>query len=645
MMAIAMLAVSCPSASASSADEGGQNGSSTQRRVVAQVADSIWRSSFPGPMITAISPRVSIARETRPVLTRHPSKMRNGDLLHGRIVLDLTEGSRVEFALGVVASPAAAPTKDPPHPSNVNEKGDDQPVPAETEPPSLTTRAQAEVWILSEAGPRRVWSKTLPDKGSPWQTQRVDLPAGPKQTLEFRIASGEGMGNARFGDPVVSSPASEAPAIRGVILISLDTLRADRTSVYGYKRQTTPRLEELFGQGGTVFENVYTQGPDTVLGHIAMLKGRTGASTLLEPGVGMKQSRAFASLADVLRHNGYRTAAYTENGMLIGNNGFNQGFEVWFENTDVEQRPEKGHIKRTFAMGMDWFRQHQEEPFFLFLHSYQVHSPYGAPAPWSDLFPSAANADSVARDSDSYDEGIAYADAQTAAFLEQIDALGFGDDILVVVTSDHGEEFAEHGRLQHGANLTQENLLVPLLMRGPGVSAGKRVDRGPSALMDVAPTILDYLGIAAPESFQGVSLRNPDALAPSGERIIPHEAWLKLVFTPDGFDPSFVAPSFAVTRGSMRLVRVRHDTGHHFEMYDLGNDPGEKHDLVAAGSEVPKDLKRRLRNYLENQIGLHYQAVRKLQKNSAATKPAKPQETTEDAERNEKLKALGYISD
>lgn len=596
---------------------------SAPRQVELRLTDSVWAKSFPAPMVTAVSPRVILAKETRPVLTKRPAKTEQGDLTHGRFTLDLPEGARVEFAVGVVAAGKGEGVKD-----------------------ALEARAQAELWIQNEAGRRRLWSRELPTARAPWQEYTVDLPSGSQQTLEFRVAAGAAVEQARFGDPVVTVLATSQSPVRGVILISLDTLRADRMSLYGYERSTAPKLEALFGDGsGVVFDKVYTQGPDTLLGHVAMLKGRTPASTLRAPGELMNHSLAFASLADVLRHHGYRTAAYTENAILAGNMGFNQGFEVWYENKDVELSPEKGHIDSTFELGMQWLRGHHEEPFFLFLHTYQVHAPYGAPAPWSELFPSSDDASDTERNSDAYDEGIAYADFRTAAFLDEVAALGLSDDVLVVVTSDHGEEFLEHGRLQHGTNLTQENLHVPLLMRGPGIDPGTAASRAPAALLDVAPTILDCLNLPAPASFQGISLRKPIKPGASAkERIIPHEAWSELAQTPTGFDSTFKPPSFGLTQGSLRVVRLREESGHRFEMYDLESDPGEKNDLVAAGAEVPEELRRYLRKYLDRQIGLHYTAIQQL--GAKSTVPvAQATDEEHDAERIEKLKALGYIAD
>jgi arylsulfatase A-like enzyme len=298
------------------------------------------------------------------------------------------------------------------------------------------------------------------------------------------------------------APPTAAPPPPSVVVISLDTLRADHLSCYGYPRPTSPAIDARLVAAGTTFTQVSTVFPLTSVAHVSLF-------TALRPGVRADAQRLApgspaVTLAERLRDAGYATVAFTEGGLVAAGLGLGFGFDRYVEREFwIEQRGE-----RVFRDGADWVAP-DREPFLLFLHTYKVHAPYvsgdryraalaGTPAP--DV--PAAQRDALA----AYDRAIREADDQVAGFLDALDRSGLAARTLVVLLSDHGEAFDEHGVLQHGTGGHEEQLHVPLVLRGPGVPAGRRVD-GVASLVDVVPTVLDLLGLPADARTQGTSLR------------------------------------------------------------------------------------------------------------------------------------------
>jgi arylsulfatase A-like enzyme len=349
-------------------------------------------------------------------------------------------------------------------------------------------------------------------------------PAGRGAVLAAVVAAG--VVAIRVVAPLVGRPSGP-----NLLLISIDTLRADRLGAYGAPLPTSPTFDRRLAGEGVLFETAWSQSPKTTPSHMTLftslfpsvhgveLWDGTAPGHALRPGI--------HTLAEVLRNAGYATAAFTGGAHMEGGWGFRQGFQV-YEECDGE---ELGRARR-------WLRRHADRPFFLFFHTYQVHDPYlpplatvdrmdGAyrgplrdvvrelrndPGAWVDAhrrFWSAVDRDdpaSVAFVSHLYDAGVLHMDETTLApLLEHLAALGRERDTLVVFTADHGEAFLEHGRFLHD-DLHAETLHVPLVFRLPGrLPAGHRV-AAPVRLIDVMPTILDLLGVAGPPGMQGRSL-------------------------------------------------------------------------------------------------------------------------------------------
>jgi arylsulfatase A-like enzyme len=218
------------------------------------------------------------------------------------------------------------------------------------------------------------------------------------------------------------------------------------------------------------------------------------------------------TLAEALRDASFDTAAITEGGLLAGARGFWFGFDRL-----VERHTIGGEAKQTFADGMRFLRRYQSRRFFLFLHTYETHGPYHVPPEYNDLFrgedptevPAIRPTNPKRRSEkyDQYDRMIRETDDIMAEFLSELQRLRLSERTLVVLLSDHGEAHWQHGTQGHGYTSHREELHVPLILRGPGVPVGRRVDVIAS-LVDVAPTILDLLGLPPLRQGQGVSLKS-----------------------------------------------------------------------------------------------------------------------------------------
>ena len=283
------------------------------------------------------------------------------------------------------------------------------------------------------------------------------------------------------------SPRGEK--IRNVVLISIDTCRADHLGCYGYSAGTTPNIDAL-GHGGLRFTSVITPYPMTLPAHCSMLTGtypkthgvRWNADTLGE---------ANPTLARVLRGAGYQTAGFVGGLPLSARFGLGQGFETYddkFPRTGPGIEPER-KAEEVSRRGMAWLEKHDGQPFFLFLHYYDPHFPYDPPPP----FPQT------------YDGELAYVNHWIGKVMEKLHALGRDDDTLVAVTGDHGEGLGEHGEKEHGFLVYQNTLEVPLIVRYPGCPQGRQID-AKASLIDLVPTLLGLLRVDVPRQVQGQDL-------------------------------------------------------------------------------------------------------------------------------------------
>jgi len=401
-------------------------------------------------------------------------------------------------------------------------------------------------------------------------------------------------------------PAAE-PDARGptfarapVLLVSIDTLRADRLGCYGYERDTSPHIDRVAAEG-VVFEECYANSPKTASSHMSLFTslppsahGVTNASARL----GIRVRRVGANrrtLPQVLDEAGWRCTALASGANLNPQMGFARGFEDRFtsRNQDVSDLVDR-------ALRLDRMAADLDSPPFWFLHTYQVHAPYLPPDAYRERFAPqprgrAGELMEAMRGlshtqawrrmhaglwdhedefgpqdarylSDLYDAEIAYTDAQLGRLFDALRASGTWDELLVVILSDHGEEFAEHGDFEHD-QLFAEHLHVPWIVKLPGgAHAGTRV-RGLTSLLDVMPTLLDLLGLEGPPTMAGRSQVPAILDGRTEERAVLSE---RVMFA-DDYRASLRTPG--------RSVQFHAAPGT-LHGWDLRQDPGEQRDVA-----------------------------------------------------------------
>jgi len=434
-------------------------------------------------------------------------------------------------------------------------------------------------------------------------------------------------------------PTSTVAAVRprNVLLISIDSLRADHVGSYGYRRQTSPIIDRLATEG-VRFATAYASSSWTLPSHATMLTGRYplshGAISLERPLLA-----ATPTLATVLGGAGYATGGFVSYEFLRRRYGFDAGFD-YFDDfttdlpTDEEERnTTTGPLLN--AQIVPWVEANKDRPFFLFVHYYDVHFNYDPPPPYDTMFDPDYEGPDLRRFLDNpaihpgmpkrhleqlialYDGEIRLTDAMVGEVVETVDRLGIGDETLLIVTSDHGDEFFEHGDKGHQKTLYDEVLKVPLVMRWPAALAAGQTLEIPVSQVDLAPTIYDVTAVQPPPGLEGRTL------APM------------LFGKPDR--PTEIYAHLCGRTLPKNLVTVRRGTEKYLqnlsmpraEFYDLDVDPGEK--LSRTQDARARVLTGPLLGWLRQQWDAH-----------RALPSAGPQVAL-DSRNIEQLKALGYL--
>ncbi len=412
-----------------------------------------------------------------------------------------------------------------------------------------------------------------------------------------------------------------------IILISIDTLRADRLPIYGYGKIQTPAIDEL-AKNGIVFDNCYTHVPLTLPAHTSLFTGLLPSVHGVRDNIGFKVANGAKTLATELKRVGYSTGGAVSAYVLHSTTGISQGFD-WYD--DQFERAAPGTVltdvrrdgTETVNRALRWLAEQSEAsasqsgtraPVFLFLHLYEPHAPYTPPQRF------------LQGDTAPYDGTVMYSDEIVGRFLAELRKLDLYDPSLVILLSDHGEGLDEHGELTHGVFLYREVMHVPLIIKLPGSQNGGRRIEAPVQLIDIAPTVFEWAGIQQDQNLLGHTL---------GPALHAHEF--------QG-DSSILAESlygrlhfgwselFSLTSPRYNLILAPRE-----ELYDIREDPQETHNLLAqdgTGASTPERLPRpvaveyakmhaELKSYVE-QEGL------------AAPQPI-------DEEQLKKLRALGYL--
>jgi tetratricopeptide (TPR) repeat protein len=352
----------------------------------------------------------------------------------------------------------------------------------------------------------------------------------------------------------------KAPSI---ILISIDTLRADHLSCYGNRRVETAHLDAL-AKGGTLFSAVNSQVPLTFPSHVSLFTSTYPFFNGIEDNGEVLRPHA-VTLATLLKTRGYHTGAVVGGFVMDRRFGLNQGFDVYDSTFDPhrEEESDPGDVKRLGADVVEaankWLDANSNRPFFLFLHLYDLHTPYNLPPSYR------------ARLGTGYDAELRYVDEQVGVFWDSLRQHNLLEKSLVILTSDHGEGLGEHGEKTHGYFIYQSTLWVPLIVHWPagGGSFPTKVDE-PVRLMDVAPTILQFAGISQPPDFQGRSLLE---LLRSDPPKTARDVYSESLYAHKHFGCSSLR--------ALRTGRYKYIQGPKPELYDLATDPGETRNLYA----------------------------------------------------------------
>lgn len=425
----------------------------------------------------------------------------------------------------------------------------------------------------------------------------------------------------------------EPPPRQNVVVVSIDTLRPDHLGAYGYERPTSPRIDR-FREDGVLYEEAITPAPSTLPAHASLF------TSLIPPHHGALYTyrrplpEDAVTLAEVLSSAGYDTRAFTAGGQISPEFGLGQGFERY---GSFPEAP----LGEIVARATGWLEERRgEAPFFLFLHSYEIHHPYD-PEPEDlaavtgsdrrasasdlpdditvelirrlnspDVIPAPADVEHVVA---RYDAEIRSADAAFGELVSFLRERGLYGDSLIVLTSDHGEEFGERGSVGwHSHTLYDELLRVPLIVKLPeNRDAGETVERQ-VRLVDVAPTVLATVGLEIPETFSGCVVlprKIPRPWSCSGAAVSVR-------------DMPGEAPRTSIRTEGWKYIEGRSRAGR--RLFDLRSDPGERRNLVDE-AEWRRDL-------------LQWRLERIL----ASREPLRADPVPLDAETEEQLRALGY---
>ncbi len=407
-----------------------------------------------------------------------------------------------------------------------------------------------------------------------------------------------------------------ANGIGRVILISIDTCRADHLGCYGYWRNTTPNIDTIAAEG-IVFNNAFTSVPITLPSHSSMLTGTIPLYHRVRENVNYRLSESNITLAEILQENGFETGAFVGAFVLDSQFGLDQGFDTYNDSLKKENKvtfmfAERDAEEVTYTADK-WLEQHRDDKFFLFLHYFDPHSPYNFHKRFG-FMSKAGQPSSV----DRYDSEIAYTDDCIGKVIKKLKDLDLYDSTLLIITSDHGESLGEHSEKSHGYFIYNSTLHVPLIIKIPKGPKGKRID-DLAGLVDIVPTVCSSLGIPVGQHIQGrdlnaLFLNESDSIE---ERFLYCES---LVSTKFGLNPFL-----GLVSNGWKYIHTSKP-----ELYDLKKDFREKNNLYAQYTQQGRIMQDKLDWILKTYDRSQSDSGNKM---------------VLDEESKKRLESLGYISD
>jgi len=418
--------------------------------------------------------------------------------------------------------------------------------------------------------------------------------------LIFPGCGGEKPGSHRAGNREEQS---------NIILLTIDTIRADHLGCYGAENIRTPGMDLLAGEG-VLCEKAVASAPLTLPSHCSILTGLYPADHGVLDNGGFTLDGGQTLVSEMLRDAGYETAAFVGAFVVDQRWGLGQGFDHFssdlhlgrYEDVSLEIERRGDEVIRDF---LSWLDQNHQKPFFVWLHLFDPHDPYDPPPPFNETYRGRP-----------YEGEIAYTDALVQTLRAELKKRALWKDLLFILVGDHGESLGEHGEQTHAYFVYNSTLLVPMILKFPDMAHGGQRIETLVRTVDIVPTLMDYLELASPISFRGRSL-------------LPY-----LTSPGPGDLPGYSESHYARTHfgwGSLRAVmdgRYKYIDAPRPELYDLNLDPGETKNIMDDKPQIAAALKKEMEKILEQ----------------SATGGWLPEPASMDSETRARLEALGYLT-
>jgi choline-sulfatase len=404
------------------------------------------------------------------------------------------------------------------------------------------------------------------------------------------------------------SAVAQIPRVANVLLITLDTTRADHLSCYGPRGAKTPNLDGLAARG-VRFAHATAQVPLTLPSHACIMTGAYPPVHGLRDMGGFTLAKSHPTIASIAQAAGFETAAFVGSRILSKHFGISNGFVTYDD--DMSSQPEEdlpgNYPERRASVvtdhAIEWLKQNSQRRFFLWVHYYDPHAPYDPPQPYKQTY---------ARDL--YSGEIAYMDEQVGRLLDWIDQAGLNSRTLILAIGDHGESLGEHGEMTHGVFLYDSTTHVPLIMAGPDVPAGKVISDQVRSI-DVMPTVTEFLHLSPGAEVQGVSLW---PLIREGRRVRSNYAYLETLYPRTYMGWSELR---AMRTDAWKLIVAPHP-----ELYNLETDPQETNNLVVRRPAEASQLQKKVWEVAGEQ-----------------NKREKVMSSSVDPQTRQELESLGYV--
>ena len=421
-------------------------------------------------------------------------------------------------------------------------------------------------------------------------------------------------GRADFSQQNVRQAGLRLKDVGGVVIISIDTCRADHLGCYGYSRKTSPNID-AFAAEGILFNHAVTPIPTTLPSHASMLTGTVPLYHGVRDNDNYRLAASNVTLAEILQENGFKTGAVIGAFVLDSQFGLDQGFDTYEDEMGQVEKKVLLHNERDAKEGtrlaLAWLQEHYKDKFFLFLHYFDPHTPYRFHKEFA-----FSSLPVFVFSKDRYDSEIAYTDRCIGRVLDMLKSLDLYDTTLIIVTGDHGEGLGQHGEDTHSYFIYHSTLHVPMIIRIPGSPEGIIINET-VGLIDVVPTVCGVLGIPVQANVQGENLcglfsGNTDSFK---NRAIYCEALQPTKF---GLDPLL-----GLVSGRWKYIHTSNP-----ELYDLKDDPHESRNLISQNIQQAGVMQAQLKTILQN---------------ANITDPVDSKMAI-DAETRNRLESLGYLA-